>query len=109
MAVDKNGRPDFAALFTAAPALVQFWAFDLLEVDGRVLAMFPLLERRRQLTHVFESPPRDTCFPRPLRTPRRCLALRIGSDWRESSQSERYGLPLRQEFPLDQGQDQRMA
>ncbi len=57
VAVDKKGRPDFAALFTAEPELVQFWAFDLLEVDGRVLAMSPLLERRRGLTHVFENPP----------------------------------------------------
>jgi bifunctional non-homologous end joining protein LigD len=51
VAVDENGRPDFAALFTAEPEWVQFWAFDLLEVDGRVLAMSPLLERRRGLTH----------------------------------------------------------
>ena len=57
VAADKNGRPDFAALFTAEPELVQFWAFDLLEVDGRVLAMSPLLERRRELRHVFENPP----------------------------------------------------
>ena len=57
VAVDENGRPDFAALFTAAPGLVQFWAFDLLEVDGRVLMISPLLERRRELTHVFENPP----------------------------------------------------
>jgi hypothetical protein len=34
-----------------------FWAFDLLEVDGRVLATSPLLERRRELTYVFETPP----------------------------------------------------
>ena len=57
VAVDKNGRPDFAALFTAEPERVQFWAFDLLEVDGRVLVMSPLLERRRELRHVFEHPP----------------------------------------------------
>ena len=56
VAVDKSGRPDFAALFTAEPERVQFWAFDLLEMDGRVLAMSPLLERRRELTHVFEHP-----------------------------------------------------
>jgi len=30
VAVDENGRPDFAALFAAEPELVQFWAFDLL-------------------------------------------------------------------------------
>ena len=57
VAVDQNGRPDFTALFTAELEPVQFWAFDLLEVDGRVLAMSPLLERRRGLTHVFETPP----------------------------------------------------
>jgi bifunctional non-homologous end joining protein LigD len=57
VAVDKNGRPDFAALFTAEPERVQFWAFDLLEVDGRVLAISPLLERRRDLTRVFENAP----------------------------------------------------
>jgi ATP dependent DNA ligase-like protein len=57
VAIDENGQLDFAALFTAEPELVQFWAFNLLGVDGRVLATSPLLERRRELTHVFENPP----------------------------------------------------
>ena len=31
MAVDENGRPDFAALFTAAPESVQFWRLTFLK------------------------------------------------------------------------------
>ena len=36
VAVDENGRPDFAALSPLRQGWWNSWAFDLLEVDGRV-------------------------------------------------------------------------
>jgi hypothetical protein len=55
---------------------------------------------------------RDCWCPRsrPLRTPRRRFTLRIWFGFGGNPfKAKRYGLPVRHEFPLDEGQVQRMA
>lgn len=46
--VDRDGRPQFYDLLRRR-APVYFYAFDLVELDGRDLRALPLLERKRQL------------------------------------------------------------
>ena len=50
--VDANGRSSFQALQGAlkgAPATIDFYAFDLLELDGEDLTRLPLVERKAKL------------------------------------------------------------
>ena len=49
VALDAGGRPSFQALQNARKANVAFFAFDLLELNGRDLTPLPLKERRSQL------------------------------------------------------------
>lgn len=58
--LDKEGRPDFAALQAAirdeTDGMV-FMAFDLLELDGQGLAKAPQIERKRDLCRLLETAP----------------------------------------------------
>jgi bifunctional non-homologous end joining protein LigD len=52
-AVDEQGRPSFGALQSGSGTLV-YYAFDILEADGKDLLQRPLVERREMLSHVLE-------------------------------------------------------
>ena len=46
---DQDGVPSFAAMQNHTGADVQFWAFDILNLDGRVVTRAPYVDRRRLL------------------------------------------------------------
>ncbi|AZO63407.1 MAG: DNA ligase D [Mesorhizobium sp.] len=56
--VDANGRSNFQALQNAlkgAPATIDFYAFDLLQLDGEDLTRRPLLERKEKLQAILPA------------------------------------------------------
>lgn len=56
--VDADGRSNFQALQNAlkgAPATIDFYAFDLLQLDGEDLTRRPLLERKEKLAAILPS------------------------------------------------------
>ena len=60
--IDENGRSSFQALQGAlkgAPATIDYYAFDLLELDGEDLTGLPLIERKEKLRAILpEGNPR---------------------------------------------------
>ncbi|MDG4897731.1 DNA ligase D [Mesorhizobium sp. WSM4976] len=53
--IDAEGRSSFQALQNAlkgAPASIDFYAFDLLQLDGEDLTRLPLLERKKKLQQI---------------------------------------------------------
>jgi bifunctional non-homologous end joining protein LigD len=56
IAVDEAGRPSFQALHHRAPdASIHYYAFDVLQADGRGLLRMPLEERRTELERVLRG------------------------------------------------------
>ncbi|ESZ08407.1 hypothetical protein X737_33170 [Mesorhizobium sp. L48C026A00] len=56
--VDVEGRSNFQALQNAlkgAPATIDFYAFDLLQLDGEDLTRLPLLERKAKLEAILPA------------------------------------------------------
>ncbi|MGX5829861.1 DNA ligase D [Mesorhizobium sp. 43Arga] len=56
--IDTEGRSSFQALQNAlkgAPASIDFYAFDLLELDGEDLTRLPLLERKQKLEAILPA------------------------------------------------------
>ncbi|RWD04872.1 MAG: DNA ligase D [Mesorhizobium sp.] len=56
--VDANGRSNFQALQNAlkgAPATIDFYAFDLLQLDGEDLTRRPLLDRKEKLQAILPA------------------------------------------------------
>ena len=80
VALDENGRPSFQALHHQSAAVVVYYAFDVLHVDGRDMLNVPLEERRASLakilagTRVLSSDPLPGS-PRDIETAVRGLQL----------------------------------
>jgi DNA ligase D-like protein (predicted ligase) len=58
--LNEDGKPDFEALQYFDPRKARnvfYYAFDLLELNGRDLKKLPLVERRKQLQRVLADPP----------------------------------------------------
>ncbi|WP_281405553.1 DNA ligase D [Mesorhizobium sp. B2-7-3] len=58
--IDTEGRSSFQALqnaLKAAPASIDFYAFDLLQLDGEDLTRLPLLERKEKLETILPKSP----------------------------------------------------
>lgn len=56
--IDAEGRSNFQALQNAlkgAPATIDFYAFDLLQLDGEDLTRLPLLERKKKLEAILPA------------------------------------------------------
>ena len=52
VAVDENGRPSFQALHHQSAAVLVYYAFDVLHLDGRDMLKVPLEERRLSLATI---------------------------------------------------------
>ena len=57
VAVDEHGRPSFQALQhrAAKPMHIQYYAFDMLTIDGREMMRRPLEERRERLARIVDT------------------------------------------------------
>lgn len=93
VAVGADGRPSFQALQNRAstPAAIQFYAFDLLELDGRKLAAEPLEERRRLLETVIGGT--ELRFSDELRGSAREVVAAVGKLGLEGVVAKRRGSP----------------
>ena len=52
VACGPNGKPHFSLLMQNSTGALCAWCFDLLELNGRDLRSFPLMERRIRLRHL---------------------------------------------------------
>jgi bifunctional non-homologous end joining protein LigD len=74
--LDAEGRPDFRALVGGQKHSRVAWCFDLLEIDGRDMRVFPLLTRRVHLAAVLKKAGGELLrmsdtFPDPMKLLRR--------------------------------------